>query len=512
MTPASSRSRRGAVGAVVALLVALAACGSPGPPAAPGPTGPVGPVASACDGVTVVPADDIQSLVDAHPPGTTFCLAAGTHRVSTPLAPRDGDAFVGEPGAVLSGSRELTGWRQIAPTAWSTTGFLPSAPSTYGECIPTEPACTYAEDVFLDKQRLHRVASLAAVTSGTVYADYARNSIVIGDDPGARLVEQAVAPSLIRGTVDDVTVENLVIEQAANEAQVGAIENRQVEPETTGSGWRILHNEIRLNHGLGIGFGDASTVSGNLIHQQGQLGFAAWGRDSVLRDNEIADNGVAGYSFEWEAGGSKIYLTRNLLVSHNDVHDNRGPGLWTDGGNIDTTYEYNRVVDNWGAGIQHEISYDARITHNLVTGNGRSHKGWAWEAGIQIQSSGGGGLIEVAHNVVADNANGVTVLDSGDRAYEDPAPYGPHVVQNIRVHDNTIIMSADQGTGVVEDTGRPDVFLPDSNIRFDNNTYRLDSLTGPHFYWNGEDIDWYAWTGSGNGNDIGGRASVLSAG
>jgi hypothetical protein len=221
---------------------------------------------------------------------------------------------------------------------------------------------------------------------------------------------------------------------------------------------------------------------------------------------------VAGYSFEWEAGGSKIYLTRNLLVSHNDVHDNRGPGLWTDGGNTDTTYEYNRVVDNWGAGIQHEISYDARITHNLVTGNGRSHKGWAWEAGIQIQSSGGGGLIEVAYNVVTDNANGVTVLDSGDRAYEDPAPYGPHVVQNIRVHDNTISMSADQGTGVVEDTGRPDVFLPDSNIRFDNNTYRLDSLTGPHFYWNGEDIDWYAWTGSGNGNDIGGRASVLSAG
>ena len=48
-------------------------------------------------------------------------------------------------------------------------------------------------------------------------------------------------------------------------------------------------------------------------------------------------------------------------------------------------------------------------------GNGRSHKGWAWEAGIQIQSSGGAQLIDIAYNVVENNANGITLIDSGGR-------------------------------------------------------------------------------------------------
>lgn len=487
----------------------LIGCGSSGSAVRIGPTGPLGPVARACDGVPVTPADQIQAVVDAHPPGTTFCLSSGTHRVETPVVPRRGDVFVGEPGASLSGSKELTEWVQGDGSRWSSTAFLPAAPSTYGECSVAEPACSYAEDVFLDKQRLRRVLSIADLTSGTYYADYRNNAVVVLDDPRPHLVEQAVAPSLIRATVDDVTIENLIIEQAANEAQVGAIENRQVEPKATGSGWRILNNEVRLNHGVGIGFGDQTTVWGNVIHDQGQLGFGAWGSDSVVSNNEIAFNGVAGYSSAWEAGGSKSYLTRNLVLSHNYVHDNRGPGLWADGGNIYTTYEYNKIVDNWGAGIQHELSYDAVIRHNVVTGNGLNHKGWAWEAGIQIQSSGGVGLIEVAYNSVSGNANGITLLDSGNRRHEDPAPYGPHVVQNIRVHDNVISMWEGQATGAVEDTGNPGIFSTGNN-RFDNNTYRLSSLTDPHFYWGNEDLDWIQWAGSGSGNDIGGRATVFS--
>ena len=122
---------------------------------------------------------------------------------------------------------------------------------------------------------------------------------------------------------------------------------------------------------------------------------------------------------------------------------------------MDTHYEYNKIMDNWGAGIQHEISYDATIRHNEISGNGLRHKGWAWEAGIQIQSSGGTKLIEIAFNVVKDNANGITLIDSGKRAAERPAPHGPHVVQNVWVHHNGVTMSAGQTTGAVEDTGDP---------------------------------------------------------
>jgi hypothetical protein len=340
-----------------------------------------------------------------------------------------------------------------------------------------------------------------------VYADYRSGTISIGDDPRGHLVEQAVAPGLVRATVDDVTVADLVLEQAANEAQVAAVENRRVGRGTeAGSGWRILHNEVRLNHGVGIGFGDDTVVRGNDIHDQGQLGFGAWGIGSVVGDNEISRNGTAGYSAEWEAGGGKLWMTEGTDLVGNDVHDNLGPGLWADGGNIDTTYARNRIADNRGAGIQHEISYDATIVHNEITGNGRSHKGWAWDAGIQIQSSGGTGLIEIAHNTVADNANGITLLDSGRRTGERPAPHGPHVVRNVWVHDNTITLRTGETTGAVEDSGDPAIFASGHN-RFEANTYRLDSRAGRHFSWDDEELGWRAWRR--RGLDLTGRVEFL---
>jgi parallel beta helix pectate lyase-like protein len=448
--------------------------------------------------------DEIQRIIDAHPAGTTYCLAAGRHRILAPLVPRRGDDLVGERGAVLSGSIELNGWQRTG-AGWSARGRLPAEPSENGECAETAPSCQLAEDVFVDGRRLERVAAADDVAPGTVYGDYRSGMITIGDDPTGRLVEQATAPSLINSIADDVTVENLVLEQAANEAQFGAIETRQVEPEAAGSGWTIRNNEIRLNHGVGIGFGGRSLVAGNSIHHQGQLGFGAWGDGSVVRDNDIFTNGVAGYSGDWEAGGSKSWLTEDLSIVHNRVHDNRGPGLWTDGGNLRTTYEYNVVTDNDGAGIQHEISYDATIRYNEVADNGRVHKGWAWEAGIQIQSSGGTcGQIDVAHNTVTGGANGIVLIESGDRANEDPAPHGPHLVRNVHVHDNTVTLSPGGTSGAVEDIDDQTVFDAGGN-RFESNTYRLPTPDGSYFSWDGADLSWQQWRGSGTGNDLDGR-------
>ena len=56
---------------------------------------------------TISPGDDIQARVDAAPPGTTFLLTAGVHRMHS-IVPKNGDVFTGEPGAVLSGARLLT--------------------------------------------------------------------------------------------------------------------------------------------------------------------------------------------------------------------------------------------------------------------------------------------------------------------------------------------------------------------------------------------------------------------
>ena len=246
-----------------------------------------------------------------------------------------------------------------------------------------------------------------------------------------------------------------------------------------GADWRIIH-EVRLNHGVGLGFADGATVTGNFIHHRGQLGFGAWGTGSVVGSDEISFNGTAVLR-EWEAGGSKSWQTDRETIVHNYVHNNWGPGLWADGGTMDTRYEYNKITDNWAAGIRHEISYDATIRHNEVSGNGRSHKGWAWEAGIAIQSSGGAQLIDIAYNVVENNETELLSLTVVGVTTRIRNPMGSHVVRNVRVHDNIVTMSAGQATGAFEGWRRP-TNLHKSH-EFEANTYYRDSLDEPHFDW-----------------------------
>jgi parallel beta-helix repeat protein len=58
-----------------------------------------------CSGVSVTPQHKLQSLIDAHPSGTTFCLAPGTYPIASPLSPKPDHRFVSvEPRkAVLTG-------------------------------------------------------------------------------------------------------------------------------------------------------------------------------------------------------------------------------------------------------------------------------------------------------------------------------------------------------------------------------------------------------------------------
>lgn len=69
----------------------------------PGPaTAPVGSVV-----VDPAVASDLSTKTDASPAGTTFWLAPGTHTLGTgqfnQIAPKDGDSYIGAPGAILDG-------------------------------------------------------------------------------------------------------------------------------------------------------------------------------------------------------------------------------------------------------------------------------------------------------------------------------------------------------------------------------------------------------------------------
>ena len=218
-------------------------------------------------------------------------------------------------------------------------------------------------------------------------------------EPGAVLDGEGVTEFAIGAGGVEVTVRGLVIEDYAPRLQEGVIR--------LGGGaydWLVEDNEVRHNSGVGIVAGPGWQVRDNYVHHQGQLGIKASGNDILFQGNEVAYNNTDDIDPSWEAGGSKFVHTRNLVIRDNYVHDNQGPGLWTDGNNIDTLYEGNRVVNNYGPGIFHEISYDAVIRNNVVEGNGFGYTGWIDGAGILVGDSPN---VEVYGNTVRYNNDGI---------------------------------------------------------------------------------------------------------
>ena len=302
---------------------------------------------------------------------------------------------------------------------------------------------------------------------------------------GRVTVDGGGAPiSAFEGHEDDVLVRGLRIRNFATPARFGVLHFAEA------TGWRVIENRIGNNGGIGIFSGDRSAVLRNLVHHQGQLGLAGGGRGSLVQGNEIAFNNTGGYDWYWEAGGAKFVHTTRLTVRRNYVHDNVGPGLWTDLDNIGTLYEGNRVIGNVGPGIFHELSFRAIIRKNIVRENAIGVRLWWGGAGILVSGSRD---VSVFSNRVSGNSGGIGMIQPTRGA--SPKFGYEYLLQNVHVFDNVIEMTSGV-SGAVSNNG-PAAFLSRSN-RFSNNHWRLDGLNGQFFQWMDRSVAKEGWVSYGH--------------
>jgi parallel beta-helix repeat protein len=431
------------------------------------------PAAAAAQVVEIHPGQNIQNVVDGFPQGTTFYLKAGVHRMQT-ITPRTGDRFIGEAGTVLSGARQITQFSRSG-AYWVAFGQTQEGPRREAQCRAGVPRCAFPEDFFIDGVPLRHVDSLAAVTAGSFFFDYAADAIYFVDDPTNRTVEASVTGSAFSGYATDVFISNLIIEKYATPVGEAAM--------PIGTRSTVEGAEVRLNHYAGVGTGTESVLRRSYVHSNGGFGVIGAGDNTLVESNEIAYNNFAGFYPYWGSGGSKWVFTDGLIVRGNFSHHNGGPGLWTDIGNIRTLYENNTVEDNERGGIFHELSYDAVIRNNTARRNGSSKPipYWTTGAGIEILDSPN---VEVYGNLVEDNWQGITGLDD----HRGSGRYGPYSLSNLYVHDNLIISRiTDPGGGR---TGIADLDLTSAfttgNNRFQNNQYVLGDPNGYYFMWYGD--------------------------
>jgi parallel beta-helix repeat protein len=434
----------------------------------------------------------IQAAVDAAPPRTTFCIEAGLHRAQR-VAPKDGQVFIGMPGAVMSGAERLGGFRQEG-------GFWVAAVTdppmrSFGTCLKSRPACNGPMRFFLDDRPLEPVARLADLRTGTVFHDPATGKAYLTDDPRGRTVERTTrAYAFWSNGARNVVVRGLIVEKYATPAQQGAIFGNE---DARASGWLIENNEVRFNSGAGIATGDRAIVRANRVHHNGQLGISPNGFDVVIEDNEIYENNIHGYDAAWEGGGVKAGKIERLTLRRNRVHGNYGSGLWCDVDCRDVLIEDNIVEGNADAGIFYEISFDAVIRNNIVRLNGTGAGGqqgsvWFWGAGIQIAASQG---VQAYGNIVtvAPGGAGIMLIDQARYSGSNPRRYY-RTADNL-VRDNIVIYDGRAGIS----GGASDVAASSPNFgiieaggnRFDGNTYIVQpSATPASFIWGHQPVSY----------------------
>ena len=351
----------------------------------------------------------------------------------------------------------------------------------------------YPETVFVDDQPLTPVASIDDVEPGTFFFDYTADKIYLADDPSEHRIEAGIATAAFDSDANGVTIDNLTIQKFNSPVQYGAIQG--------GENWTVTNNEVLLNYGVGITVQGGSTIRGNDVHDNGQMGIGGNGDNILVEANEIHANGFwAGIDPTWEGGGSKFAETNNLVVRDNYSHDNHGIGLWTDIDNVDTLYEGNWLINNDGGGINHEISYDAIIRDNVAIGNGEAREGnWLWGAQIQIQNSQN---VEIYGNMIdmSGGLNGIGLIQQ-DRGM---GAYGEYTTTGNTIRDNVIVSDGGDGqTGGVADYNEAGM-LNGGNV-FSNNDYRM--ADGDHWIWgdfaSGDDFAAYlSDSGQGSGSTL----------
>lgn len=433
---------------------------------------------SSTDKVMVHPGQDIQSLVATHPAGTVFSITPGLYRLQS-IRPKDDDSFIGEPGAILSGAKELTDFTHQGQY-WVASVAVKSQAAYRGECDADHPACMYPQDLFVNDVPLQRADRLSDVSAGKWYLDYGKGQVYLSENPGSRKVEIGLIAHAFYGSARNVTIQGLTIEKYADVAGGGAIEGKSENGDLS-QGWVIQNNVIELNHGMGIRLGNQMQVLNNKVRKNGQMGLGGSGTGILVAGNDIAYNNYAGYKYGWEAGGTKFTFTKGLVVRDNFVHNNNGPGLWTDIENHDTLYEHNRTTDNKEAGILHEISYHAVIRDNTIENDGFAAPGktapW-YGGGIVITASQN---VEVYGNAVTDCMNGIVGLQS----HRESRSGQPYLLRDLNVHNNVITQNTGIAAGILASPLFGERVFESWNNRFVKNTFHLSDENGKYFDWVG---------------------------
>ena len=341
----------------------------------------------------------IQKAANKAKPGDTVVIHSGIYRETVEVK-RSGAAknpirFKAAPGAkvVVTGLDRLTKWRKENGNVYSTKWTYHFIPWSKFEAHPDDEyhrLIGRAEQVVINGSALHQTLQRKQLSPGSFYVDLANERLYVAPPGGEDLTDgnvdiEATTRSLLWECKGDyVALRGIHFRYAANPAQKDGVVFR-------GRGDSAEDCSFERMNGAGAAFvGTDQVARGCIFQDNGQLGFAGNRAQNLLITGcTLRNNNTKGFSKQWEAGGTKVVLSRGVVFERCRVIANHGSGIWFDIGCENGTVRNCLIADNEDAGIFYEISYRLNAHDNVVLGNGLATDPSAWggQGGIVLSSS-----------------------------------------------------------------------------------------------------------------------------
>lgn len=330
--------------------------------------------------------------------------------------------------AWVKGSLIANNWQADGANRWKTSWpYLSNLESTVPEANrdaigPSNPLGGDAAMVFINGMSLKQVGSLAAVTTGTFYADRSSKTLHIGTNPSGNTVEATAFPRFIYFTSSATgsTVSGVGF------AQFGSSWNQSTNPGALllqAESIKLDNTVFSQNAAWGVAMiSGKQTLRNSVLSYNGHDGVLGNRMDGSVLENNVFDRnnteklGTEACSASCTAAGVKIAHSDGLTIRNNTFSNNSGYGFWCDLTCQNLTFVNNTSHSNSKAGIFYEVSSVAIIASNLIYDNKTS--------GIRIAGSD---RVRIYNNTLVNNGVNANGLESAIGIYDDtraPEPYG----------------------------------------------------------------------------------------
>lgn len=349
------------------------------------------------------------------------------------------------------------------------------------------------------------------------------NMTFLGTDRGSVVVVgSGDAENAFHGTAKGVTIGRMTLkgfqgtagqkpqQQAAIRGSAGIW---KTDPGTLASDWLIEDIEASGNYALGIFIGDRFTVRNSTIADNGVAGISgAESHGGLIEGNVVRGNGerqLEGY----QANGGGMKFTEatggdNPLVIHrNEIHGNKGVGVWCDIGCNGFHVIDNYIHDQDSHGVMFELSSNALVKGNLIV-NANTWTDFSRDFNAGAITVGESSGVTIEGNYVDGAKAGVVVRQTRRPVLpQEQFLYNYTYVNwtsgDVHVKDNVIVNTKAMGISTGK-TGGGMISNPGS-IRYEANTYGNPGAM--EFFWDGGyRYNYQEWQASGR--DHGGDAQA----